>query len=720
MEKQKKKQIKRYISWGLVLLLVAALAVLPVIASTEEPETGPQASILSTTAEHRDISSAILGGGTVAAGAAEAVTVPAAVKIKEYLVADGDLVTEGQPIASVDRVSVMTAITQVQETLEYLRQELNDIRDDTESSKVTATAGGTVKAVYAAVDEDVQDVMLRDGALAVLSLDGLMAVQIVRHTDLSGGDTVCVTLPDGSEVDGKVESNLEGILTVTIADDGYSVGDEVKVTTEDNARIGSGALYIHSPWNVVAYAGTVSRVRVREGTAVSAGQRLFDLKIAGHTAQFDSLSRQHREYEALMLELFKMYQSETVTAPCDGMVSGVDEAGAFMLCASGGWQLTLLANGPGGDENEYINYVGLVTEVGSDGLIMKMNPQAISVTDYHDLSGVPLDTELMTQSTAYTGNAPVYVLSEVTVEEDAPPETTTPPDPTAPSDPTAPTEPAAAPDAENRNAKEWVQVSPYSVAAGDILLFAGGSSGVVWVIKVSHVELSQPTRPENPAQPDSTPQQGGSAGAGIGGAGVGGAGGSRTPGAGSGANPEKSTELYALDTVQIASVTEQEQVTVQITVDELDITQIHTGQGVHVTLDALNGQVFDGTVTEISGSGTNEGGNSKFEVTVALSKAENMLPGMTAHVSIVVDTTESAVSIPVAALVETGTETVVYTGYDEETEAFTGPVAVSTGKSDGTYVQILSGITAGQTVYYPYYDTLIISNAPEMSGFSFG
>ena len=406
--------------------------------------------------------------------------------------------------------------------------------------------------------------------------------------------------------------------------------------------------------------------------------------------------------------------------------SCLNEAGAFMLCASGGWQLTLLANGPGGDENEYINYVGLVTEVGSDGLIMKMNPQAISVTDYHDLSGVPLDTELMTQSTAYTGSAPLYVLSEVTIEEGAPPAATTPPDPTAPSDPTAPTEPAAAPDTENRNTKEWVQVSPYSVAAGDILLFAGGSSGVVWVIKVSHVELSQPSRPANPAQPDSTPQQGGSAGAGVGGAGGGagvggvGAGGSRIPGAGSGANPEKSMELYALDTVQIASVTEQEQVTVQITVDELDITQIHTGQGVHVTLDALNGQVFDGTVTEISGSGTNEGGNSKFEVTVALSKAENMLPGMTAHVSIVVATTESAVAIPVAALVETGTETVVYTGYDEETETFTGSVAVSTGKSDGTYVQILSGITAGQTVYYPYYDTLIISNAPEMSGFNFG
>ena len=48
MEKQKKRQIKRYISWGLVLLLVAALAVLPVIASTEEPETVPSRALATT------------------------------------------------------------------------------------------------------------------------------------------------------------------------------------------------------------------------------------------------------------------------------------------------------------------------------------------------------------------------------------------------------------------------------------------------------------------------------------------------------------------------------------------------------------------------------------------------------------------------------------------------------------------------------------------------
>ena len=703
MEKQKKSQIKKIISWVLLLSLVAVLAALPILAANEEPVSGPQASILSTTVEKRDISMAVLGGGTLEAETSVAITVPAAVKVKEYLVNNGDLVVEGQPVATVDRVSVMTAITQVQETLETLAEELNDIRNETEASRITAIAGGTVKNIYAAANENVQDVMLESGALAVLSLDGLMAVRIQRNTNLSGGDRVCVTLSDGTEVEGRVESNLEGVLTVTVEDEDYAAGQVVKVTTDDGNRIGSGELYIHSPWNVVAYSGTVSRVRVSEGATVSAGQRLFDLKNDGHTAQFDSLSAQHREYEELMLELFKMYQSETVTAPRDGMVTGVDKNGTYMLSdTAGGWEVTLLANGPGGDDNSYINYVGLVTEVGIDGLIMKMNPQAIAVTDYYELSGVPLNTELMTQITTYTGGAPIYVLQEMPAEGGSEPPAT---EPALPTEPTAATEPPSGSGAGNQIVKEWKQISPYAITAGDILLFAGDNAGVVWVVKVGQIDL-----PQIPQPGGGMPQGGGRPGMGGG-----------MPGAGGGMNQEDSDELYALDTVTIASVTAQERVSISITVDELDVLKLFAGQAASVSVGALPGQQFAGTVTEIFANGENEGGNSKFTVTVTLDKTPEMLPGMSASVSIGLDTVEQVVSLPVEALTESGTQTLVYRNYDEETGEFADPVTVTTGVSDGAYVQILSGIAAGETVYYPYYDTLVISNAPDAGGgFPFG
>ena len=138
-------------------------------------------------------------------------------------------------------------------------------------------------------------------------------------------------------------------------------------------------------------------------------------------------------------------------------------------------------------------------------------------------------------------------------------------------------------------------------------------------------------------------------------------------------------------------------------------------------VDVKSYAVTTGTIsTVVSGSGTNEGGNSKFTVDITVNKASDMLPGMTAYATITLATMENVLCIPVAALTESGTETIVYTGYDEKNETFTGPITVTVGLSDGEYAQILSGLGEGQEIYYPYYDTLVISNAAQGSGFLFG
>ena len=692
MEKNKKKRIRKYISWVLIVAVVALLAAMPAIASREAEEAGPQAVILETMAQRRDICLSVPGGGVLTAEESSPVTVPSQVKVTEYLVHNGDRVSPGQQIARVDRVSVMHAISEVQNTLQHLKEELENAKNETGTSAVKASAGGTVKILYAAAGENVQDVMLRHGALAVLSLDGFMAVQIVRDTELSGGNMVKLSFADGTEAEGRVESNLEGVLTVITEDKNYAPGTEVTVTAEDGTVLGSGALCIHAPWNATAYSGTVRKVRVREGDAVSAGSRLFDLENTGHDARFETLSRQHREYEKLMLELFEMYQLQAVTAPVGGLVSGVDDTAAYMLADSGsGYQIQLLANAPNGnDEISYINFVGQVAEVGTDGLIMKMNPQPFFVTDYKDLSSVPMDTSVMTESAVYVPSVPVYELS----------------------------------------GEEWVQISTGSLKQGDILLFAGDASGgFVWLVRVSRgasgpevpeepSEPAEPTDPQEPSEPaDPTqptepeipdapsapeapsvpvnPEFPGWPGGGFPQGGF--------PGMG-GMPQEDSFSLYGLDTVTIASVTPEDHLTVQIAVDEQDIKEFYLGQEALVTVDALQGAAFPGTVTAISGSGVNMGGSSKFRVDVTVTKAEDMLPGMRASVSIERQMQENVLCIPVVALAEQGNRTLVYTGFDAETGLLTGPVAVATGLSDGEYVQVLSGLEEGQTVFYAYYE----------------
>ena len=171
-------------------------------------------------------------------------------------------------------------------------------------------------------------------------------------------------------------------------------------------------------------------------------------------------------------------------------------------------------------------------------------------------------------------------------------------------------------------------------------------------------------------------------------------------------------EPYSLETVTVASVTSQEEMTLEISVDEQDIARLRTGMEATVTVEALTGQSFPAVITSISNTGTNEGGSSKFSVKLTLSKSGDMLPGMNASAYLPLDS-QSVTVIPVAALVEEGTTTVVYTGYDEKKEVLTNPVTVTTGISDGEYVQILSGLTESDTVYYAYYDTLEYSRIPE-------
>ena len=348
MDKARKKNMKRIIALVCVVAVVAFLAAMPLLAKQDPEDDGPKASILSNTVSTGSINTELIGGGTLAEDDAVTISVPSAVKLKEFLVVNGDAVTEGTAIATVDRVTVMTAISQVQETLEYLSEQIEEASDTDSEESVTALAGGTVKILYAEEGDSVQSVMLEHGALAVLSLDGLMAVDFETESTLSVGTVVTVTLSDGTEVSGKITKNLAGEMTVTVEDDSYTVGDAVQVTAEDGTAVGSGELYIYSPWNATAYAGTVDSIKVSVGDKLSAGKTVMVLSDVGYSATYRQLIGQRQEYEELMLELFKMYQTETVTAPCDGVVSGIDKT-VFSFClrvgkalSSASWRILLM------------------------------------------------------------------------------------------------------------------------------------------------------------------------------------------------------------------------------------------------------------------------------------------------------------------------------------------------------------------------------------------
>ena len=104
MDKTKKKSVKRYVLWGVMALVVVGLAVMPLMARQQQTEDGPTASILSANATVGSIRSTVHGGGTLEAGDPENISIPGDVKITEFLVKNGDMVSEGEALAAVDKV----------------------------------------------------------------------------------------------------------------------------------------------------------------------------------------------------------------------------------------------------------------------------------------------------------------------------------------------------------------------------------------------------------------------------------------------------------------------------------------------------------------------------------------------------------------------------------------------------------------------------------------
>ena len=187
---------------------------------------------------------------------------------------------------------------------------------------------------------------------------------------------------------------------------------------------------------------------------------------------------------------------------------------------------------------------------------------------------------------------------------------------------------------------------------------------------------------------------------GFGGGGFSGSGGGAVSGA-----AEASGQEAALAETKIASVVPMDEVQVTITVDELDILSLHKGDKALITLDALPGRSFEGVVTAVSTGRSNSGGNSKYTAEVTLARSDDMLAGMNASCLVTVETFRDVLSIPAAALHDEADGCVVYTALSKDSGKPESPVPVEVGISDGEYVEILSGLTEGQTVWYTIYDT---------------
>lgn len=322
-KRKRRKILITVISIVVAVALILTVTVLGLRKRVRDNFGGKGREVLSYEAAIGTINTTVSGSGTLAEVDLEELTVPEGVEVKEIQVERDDVVAQGDLLATVDMASVLSAMSAVQEELEALDDEIGDASGEKVNSTVKAGVSGRVKIICAEKDDSVASCMAEHGALAVLSLDGYMALDLETDT-LVAGDQVKAVRESGAQINGTVESVMGGKATVLVTDNGPKYDEEVKVLNSEGQEIGSGKLYVHSPLAVTGYAGTISAVQVQENAKVYASSGLFQLKDTSTSASYDALLRSRNELEEELMDLMTIYRDGAVLVPYDGKISSVD------------------------------------------------------------------------------------------------------------------------------------------------------------------------------------------------------------------------------------------------------------------------------------------------------------------------------------------------------------------------------------------------------------
>lgn len=701
-----------------ITLLCVILAIALIVASLPSgisAVTKVNSKVLSAVPEENTISTVLSGGGTLSPQEGTAQSLPQALELETYYVKNGQTVSEGAPIAQVDLVAVKAAISELQEVIDTLDAAIASESSKTNDSVIRSGTAGRVKKIYAREGTAAADTVYESGALLLLSLDGLMAVDLEARAEV--GQRVTVTLSDGTALEGTVESVSDGTATVTLSDETAPLDDSVTVTTKDGETLGTGNLYIHSRLQVTGAYGTVSQISVKENQQVSAGSALLTLKDTGHTAEYARLLNRRTELEDQMESLVKLSKDGILRADCGGTVSGVDTEISYTDPAV--LTQTRSQASPG-----YTALGGIRTEntdtpqAQPSGEDQSQNPDGNqnpgTGSDQNPGEGEDPQPGTGGSGTDETETA-TYILGQVTdasrlsegvltyaVQKTIRAEELATQSFADMLDPTVPVQTQELTYTKQTvllsTGGAWIESGFEQISEGDAILIGVG------IIVYQKTGTSVPG-----GMPSIDPSQFPGISTGIAGSGSALSGMASMAGGMSGYGTAARTAAYdSYDTTKkdAAVITADEEMTVQIQVDELDIRTLETGMEATVTLDALPGSSFTGTITSINPYGENSGGNTKYTVTVTLPRDEKMLSGMNASVKITTGVSGTVPTVPAAAVVFDAGKSWLYTGYNEKTDTLTDPVEIQTGLSDGSLVELLSGLSEGSSFYYRYADSI--------------
>ena len=161
-----------------------------------------------------------------------------------------------------------------------------------------------------------------------------------------------------------------------------------------------------------------------------------------------------------------------------------------------------------------------------------------------------------------------------------------------------------------------------------------------------------------------------------------------------------SVELEAGDKIStgtsLVTLYDMDEVTMTVTVDEDDMTDISLGSAANIALTAYPEDIFTAKVTAIGDATSDSSGNITYDVTVTLEgDVSGLFQGMTGDVTFVTEQTKEVLYVSRRAIITEDDKTYV------KVKTADGSIVkkeITTGLSDGSNVEISGDIAEGDTV----------------------
>ena len=638
---------------GLAIILAGGFFLQAKGASKNQTET----TVQSAEAKTGTISTTVEGTGSVSNGAATDVVVPTGIKVKEVLVESGDTVEEGQVLATLDEASIASELLEVKENIESVEDEIDDLSSDAQTE-------GTTEYLQAKVLNG----ELTELQEAETTLTGLLETQTITATCAGTVSSVNVeadteiTKSSGSSSSGSSSSGSSSSAAATgmsIAGSSTSESSDSSETTTSSDSTSSTNTSASGTYSLMFLSTSTS------GISASSAESTTD------TTEAQSQSTDSKAvYVSTESDTTETSDSEKITS-VDVKVTApkTGEKPQTTITETDQYTGTISWNCSTDTFEAGTSYTADIRLTAKDGYVF-------SAKILPEISGANVTSEVLEND---AGQSVLRIKAKFT-------KTSAKDSNNNGSNNNGSSNDTGSSTGNNGNSSNG-NTSNSGTASGAISSGGASSGSTSGVNESGATATGGTTGGTASGSSESGSSDSGSA-----------AGSSDSSDSVSTDGSSTSAQYSAYETAAF-SIASDEKATVSINVDELDITSVKEGQTAKITLDAIDGEEFEGTITSVSSEASSGSSSAKYPVEITFDKTDDMRIGMTASASISIDEAEDAVLIPVDALQEKGNKTFVYTEKDSDGN-LSGEVEVETGLSNGNKVEITSGLKSGDTVYY--------------------